>query len=153
MSHPSEYKPLNLFLWLVVIRIDIRELWLWQGQETCWVSVWSECGLRGAKRRPPIWFFFCGCTPLSGNFSFLTDREKKLNLCFGWHREVFFVSDTFWLFLISVWKTGKVLFVFLYVVFVFLVTWLWRGNFDKMSLIKWLWQLTLTKWLWLWWIY
>ena len=43
----------------------------------------------GAEKRPPIWVCFCGCAPLSGCFSFLPDREKRLDLCLTWHREVF----------------------------------------------------------------
>ena len=149
MSYPSGYKALNLFLWQVAVRIDVSESHgLWWGQETSWVLVWDRCGLRGAERLPPIRLIFCGCASLSGYFPFLPGREKRLDLCFGWHREVFFMSDTFWLFLLSAWKTGKVLFVFLYVVFVSLVTWLWWGDFDKMSLIKWFWQVTLMRWLW-----
>jgi hypothetical protein len=39
-----------------------------------------EPGFKGAKRCPWIWFFVCVCVPLSGCFSFLPDREQRLNL-------------------------------------------------------------------------
>lgn len=43
---------------------------------------------------------FLVCAPFSGCFSFLPGKEKRLDLCFGCHKEVFCMNATFWLFLI-----------------------------------------------------
>ena len=80
-----------------------------------------DVGTGGAKRCPPIWFFSCECKQLSGYFPFLPVRERGLDLCFGCHRKVFFMSAIYGYFLF-LRSTGNVLFVFLCIVFVFLIT-------------------------------
>lgn len=121
VPHLSGNKALNLFCCQFVIRKVTS----------------GSCGNSEVRRCPePVWvgvtrgsqeiltnlvLFFYVYAPLSGCFSFLPDREKRLDLCFGWHREVFCISATFWLFLVSAgWI--EILFVFLCVVFVFLIT-------------------------------
>ena len=77
--HPSGNKAVILYLWPVAVRNrHIWEVWLLWGQDKSWVSVWSGHDLRWAERCPPILFFSYLYAPLSGCFSFLPDREKRL---------------------------------------------------------------------------
>lgn len=75
----------------------------------CLRWVWSQGSREMATN---LVLFLCVCTTFSC-FSFLPDREKWLELCFGCHREFLFMNTTFWLFLISAPKTAKVLYVYL----------------------------------------
>ena len=82
-------------------------------------------GFRAAERRPPLWFFSYGCAPLPGSFSCLPDREKMTCVWGVTERSFSWVprSGCF----LYLWWPGKVLFVFLCAMFVFLRTrWLWK---------------------------
>lgn len=66
--------------------------------------VWAQ-GSREKPTKPVI--FLCVYAPLSACFSCLPDREKRLDLCFGCHREVFCMSIIFGLFLFLFDRQGR----------------------------------------------
>ena len=98
----------------------------------------------GSREMPTsLVLFFCLFTTF-GCFSFLPDREKWLDLCFGCHREVYFMSNIFWLFLFLFHRQGR-----FYLYFVLLIVrWLWQDNFEEMTLADDSDDVTLMRWIW-----
>ena len=89
---------------------------------------------RGAKRCPPIWFFFflCACTQLV--ISHLCQIKKRLGLCFGCHRELFYMTDSSGCFFFLLERQGR-----FYICFCMLcLCFSYQDDFDKETLMRWL---------------
>lgn len=123
-----------MFLWPVAVRIEISGSHDYSGGRRC-PGFWSVVDKGwGAERRPPILFFFCAYTQLSGYFSSLPDKEKRLGLCFGCHRELFYMSDSSGCFFFLLERQGR-----FYICFCMLcLCFSYQDDFDKETLMRWL---------------
>ena len=79
-----------------------------------------------------LFFFMCMYTACY--FSSLSDKEKRLGLCFGCHRELFYMSDSSGCFFFLLERQGR-----FYICFCMLcLCFSYQDDFDKETLMRWL---------------
>ena len=102
-----------------------------------WVSVWGGHGLgeprdvyqSGSFFSFLFFFFYTACY-----FSSLSDKEKRLGLCFGCHRELFYMTDSSGCFFFLLERQGR-----FYICFCMLcLCFSYQDDFDKETLMRWL---------------
>ena len=104
-----------------------------------WVSV---CGGHGLGEPRDVYqsgsffsflfFFFCACTQLV--ISHLCQIKKRLGLCFGCHRELFYMTDSSGCFFFLLERQGR-----FYICFCMLcLCFSYQDDFDKETLMRWL---------------
>ena len=125
-----------MFQWLVVVRIGISGSHDYGGARRCLGSQSGvDMGLGSQEMSTNLVlfflffsFFFCACTQLVIS----SDKEKRLGLCFGCHRELFYMSDSSGCFFFLLERQGR-----FYICFCMLsLCFSYQDDFDKETLMR-----------------